>query len=64
MHYDFFSCRHQFKVSYGWKINSRACSCTLGLPSRQEQDQLANRIIEENLTVREIEKIVRDGTLA
>ena len=35
----------------------------LGLPSRQEQDQLANRIIEENLTVREIEKIVRDGTL-
>ena len=36
----------------------------LGLPSRQEQDQLANRIIEENLTVREIEKIVRDGTLA
>ena len=36
----------------------------LGLPSRQEQDQLANRIIEEDLTVREIEKIVRDGTLA
>ena len=36
----------------------------LGLPSRQEQDQLANRIIEENLTVREIEKIVRDGTPA
>jgi ParB family chromosome partitioning protein len=36
----------------------------LGLPSRQEQDQLANRIIEENLTVREIEKIVRDGTFA
>ena len=36
----------------------------LGLSSRQEQDQLANRIIEENLTVREIEKIVRDGNVS
>ena len=34
----------------------------LGLSSRQEQDQLANRAIEENLTVREIEIIVRDGS--
>ena len=30
----------------------------------RDRDQLANRIIEENLTVREIEKIVRDGTVA
>ena len=36
----------------------------LGLSSRQEQDQLANKIIEENLTVREIEKIVRDGNVS
>ena len=35
----------------------------LGLPSRQEQDQLANRAIKENLTVREVEKIVRDGSV-
>ena len=36
----------------------------LGLPSRQEQDQLANRAIKENLTVREVEKIVRDGSMS
>ena len=36
----------------------------LGLPSRQEQDQLANRAIKENLTVREVEKIVRDGSVS
>ena len=36
----------------------------LGLPSRQEQDQLANRAIEENLTVREVERIVRDGSVS
>jgi len=36
----------------------------LGLSSRQEQDQLANRAIEENLTVREVEKIVRDGSVS
>ena len=34
------------------------------MSSRQEQDQLANRAIEENLTVREIEKIVRDGDVS
>ena len=36
----------------------------LGLSSRQEQDQLANRAIEEKLTVREVEKIVRDGSVS
>ena len=36
----------------------------LGLPSRQEQDQLANRAIKENLTVREVERIVRDGSVS
>ena len=36
----------------------------LGLSSRQEQDQLANRAIKENLTVREVEKIVRDGSVS
>ena len=36
----------------------------LGLSSRHEQDQLANRAIEENLTVREVEKIVRDGSVS
>tara|TARA_B100001778_G_scaffold60649_1_gene47200 strand:+ start:629 stop:1513 length:885 start_codon:yes stop_codon:yes gene_type:complete len=36
----------------------------LALSSRQEQDQLANRAIEENLTVREIEMIVRDGSVS
>ncbi len=36
----------------------------LGLPSRQEQDQLADRAIKENLTVREVEKIVRDGSVS
>ena len=36
----------------------------LGLSSRQEQDQLANRVIEENLTVREVERIVRDGSVS
>jgi len=36
----------------------------LGLSSRQEQDQLANRAIQENLTVREIERIVRDGSVS
>ena len=36
----------------------------LGLSSRQEQDQLANRAIEENLTVREVERIVRDGSVS
>ena len=36
----------------------------LGLPSRQEQDQLANRAIKENLTVREVENIVRDGSVS
>ena len=36
----------------------------LGLSSRQEQDQLADRAIKENLTVREVEKIVRDGSVS
>ena len=36
----------------------------LGLPSRQEQDQLADRAIKENLTVREVERIVRDGSVS
>ena len=36
----------------------------LGLSSRQEQDQLANRAFEENLTVREVERIVRDGSVS
>ena len=36
----------------------------LGLSSRQEQDQLANRAIKENLTVREVERIVRDGSVS
>ena len=35
----------------------------LGLSSRQEQDQLASKIVEESLTVREVEKIVRDGNV-
>jgi len=34
----------------------------LGLSSRQEQDQLAQRIVKENLTVRDIEMIVREGS--
>ncbi len=33
----------------------------LGLDSRQDQDQVASRIVEENLTVRDVEKIVREG---
>ena len=33
----------------------------LGLNSREEQDQLAHQIVEENLTVRDVEKIVRVG---
>ena len=36
----------------------------LGLSSRQEQDQLASKIVEESLTVREVEKIVRDGNVS
>ena len=36
----------------------------LGLPSRQEQDQLANRVTKENLTVREVQRIVRDGSVS
>ena len=36
----------------------------LGLSSRQEQDQLANRAIKENLTVREVERILRDGRVS
>jgi len=34
----------------------------LGLSSRQEQDQLAQRVVKDMLTVRDVEKIVRDGT--
>tara|TARA_Y100000768_G_scaffold23840_1_gene16125 strand:+ start:5120 stop:6007 length:888 start_codon:yes stop_codon:yes gene_type:complete len=45
------------------KLTAGHARALLGLSSRQEQDQLANRIIEENLTVREIEKIVRDGSV-
>ena len=33
----------------------------LGLNSREEQDQLAHQIVKENLTVRDVEKIVRVG---
>jgi len=33
----------------------------LGLASRQEQDQVAQRIVNESLTVRDVEKIVREG---
>ena len=35
----------------------------LGLKSRQEQDQLSARIVKENLTVRETEKIVSEGVV-
>tara|TARA_B100000902_G_scaffold1228_1_gene1625 strand:- start:20429 stop:21301 length:873 start_codon:yes stop_codon:yes gene_type:complete len=35
----------------------------LGLTSREEQDQLSARIVRENLTVRETEKIVREGSI-
>ena len=45
------------------KLTAGHARALLSLSSRQEQDQLANRIIEENLTVREIEKIVRDGSV-
>jgi ParB family chromosome partitioning protein len=34
----------------------------LALDSRQDQDQIASRIVEENLSVRDVEKIVREGT--
>lgn len=33
----------------------------LGLPSRQEQDLLARRIVDEDLTVRQVEQLVRDA---
>ena len=33
----------------------------LGLNSREEQDLLAHQIVKENLTVRDVEKIVRVG---
>lgn len=36
----------------------------LGLASRQEQDQLARRIVADELTVREVEQIVRQGTVS
>jgi ParB family transcriptional regulator, chromosome partitioning protein len=34
----------------------------LGLASRQEQDQLARRIVAEDLTVRQVEQLVRQGS--
>ena len=34
----------------------------LGLSSREKQDQLAQKIVKDMLTVRDVEKIVRDGT--
>ncbi len=35
----------------------------LGLASRQEQDRLARRIVTEDLTVRQVEQIVREGSV-
>ena len=34
----------------------------LGLSSREKQDQLAQKIVKDMLSVRDVEKIVRDGT--
>lgn len=42
-------------------ISAGHARALLALASRQEQDQLAQRIVEEELNVRDVEKIVREG---
>ena len=43
------------------EITAGHARALLALTSRQEQDQLAQRIVREDLSVREVEKIVREG---
>jgi len=42
-------------------ISAGHARALLALVSRQEQDQLAQRIVQEELNVRDVEKIVREG---
>ncbi|MDG1846247.1 MAG: ParB/RepB/Spo0J family partition protein [Acidimicrobiales bacterium] len=42
-------------------ISAGHARALLALASRQEQDQLAQRIVQEELNVRDVEKIVREG---
>tara|TARA_B100000131_G_scaffold105912_1_gene102763 strand:- start:117 stop:989 length:873 start_codon:yes stop_codon:yes gene_type:complete len=44
------------------EISAGHARALLALTSRQEQDQLAQRIVKEGLSVREIEMIVREGS--
>lgn len=43
------------------KITAGHARALLGLASRQEQDVLARRIVSDDLTVRQVEQIVREG---
>ncbi len=45
------------------EITAGHARALLGLASRQEQDRLARRIIAEDLTVRQVEALVREGTV-
>ena len=42
-------------------ISAGHARALLALTSRQDQDQLAQRIVKEALSVRDVEKIVREG---
>ena len=44
------------------EITAGHARALLALSSRQEQDQMAQRIVAEELSVRDIERIVREGT--
>ena len=44
------------------EISAGHARALLALTSRQEQDQLAQRIVKEGLSVREVETIVREGS--
>ncbi len=44
------------------EISAGHARALLALTSRQDQDQLAQRIVKEGLSVREVEKIVREGS--
>ena len=44
------------------QITAGHARALLALTSRQEQDQLAQRIVKEELSVRDVEKIVREGS--
>lgn len=45
----------------GGDLTAGHARALLGLASRQQQDELAARIVAEDLTVRQVEQLVRDG---